>query len=98
MNRKTFVQESVTGAGLLAIGQFPLEALAKDRENTRVTILHTNDVHSRMEAFPLDGSKYAGQGGIPARDGYRTSEERGRACAATGCRRYLSGDALLQHV
>ncbi|BDS15566.1 bifunctional metallophosphatase/5'-nucleotidase [Aureispira anguillae] len=33
----------------------------------KLTILHTNDVHSRIEPFPLDGGKNQGRGGIAKR-------------------------------
>lgn len=33
----------------------------------RLTVLHTNDVHSRLEAFPMDGSRNQGKGGVVAR-------------------------------
>lgn len=33
----------------------------------KLTILHTNDVHSRIEPFPLDGGKNQGRGGIARR-------------------------------
>jgi 5'-nucleotidase len=33
----------------------------------KLTILHTNDVHSRIEPFPMDGGKYEGRGGIAKR-------------------------------
>lgn len=36
-------------------------------KNTRLTILHTNDVHSRLDPFPMDGSRNAGKGGIARR-------------------------------
>lgn len=32
-----------------------------------MTILHTNDVHSRIEPFPMDGGRYEGQGGAARR-------------------------------
>lgn len=48
-------------------GAFPLEALAGPRKPTKLTILHTNDVHSRLEPFGADGGQYAGQGGVAAR-------------------------------
>lgn len=32
-----------------------------------LTVLHTNDVHSRLDPFPMDGSKYQGMGGVVAR-------------------------------
>lgn len=37
-----------------------------DKKNS-LTILHTNDVHSRLESFPMDGSNNAGLGGVAAR-------------------------------
>jgi 5'-nucleotidase len=42
-------------------------AFVHDPEITRITILHTNDVHSRVEAFPNDGSRNAGLGGASKR-------------------------------
>ena len=33
----------------------------------QLTILHTNDVHSRIDAFPMDGGINAGKGGVAAR-------------------------------
>ncbi len=67
-NRRDFLKKSATGAGLLLAGGFPVDALAgKDEGVKRLTILHTNDVHSRLEPFPADGGKFAGQGGVAAR-------------------------------
>lgn len=34
---------------------------------TLLTILHTNDQHSRLDPFPMDGSRNAGRGGIARR-------------------------------
>lgn len=47
-------------------GAFPFESLAAAGQR-RLVILHTNDVHSRLDPFPMDGGKYAGQGGVAAR-------------------------------
>jgi len=33
----------------------------------RLTILHTNDVHSRLDPFPMDGGRNAGKGGVARR-------------------------------
>lgn len=54
------------GSGLIALNSFPFETLAGSTES-RLTILHTNDVHSRLEPFPMDGGKYAGLGGAARR-------------------------------
>lgn len=67
MNRRKFLKEtSLTGAALLASSLFPCNVFAAN-ENRKLTILHTNDVHSRIEPFPQDGSRNAGMGGVAAR-------------------------------
>jgi 5'-nucleotidase len=66
LNRRTFLKRTALGGGLVLAGGFPLEAFAGPPE-TRLTILHTNDVHSRLEPFPMDGSKFQGLGGVAAR-------------------------------
>lgn len=52
--------------GLDAFGAFHREAMAAG-EIVKLTILHTNDVHSRVEPFPMDGSRYQGLGGTARR-------------------------------
>jgi 5'-nucleotidase len=64
MERREFLQlSSLATAGLLT----SKESIAAPRENTVITIAHTNDVHSRLDPFPMDGSKLQGLGGISAR-------------------------------
>jgi 5'-nucleotidase len=67
LSRRAFLKKATVGGGLLIAGAFPYEALAGARSSTKLTILHTNDVHSRLEPFEEDGGKYAGQGGVAAR-------------------------------
>lgn len=52
---------------MVAAGALPLEAFNGLDEISRITILHTNDMHSRIEPFPLDGTKYEGKGGVARR-------------------------------
>lgn len=66
MNRRDFLRKSIIAGGLLTVGQFPFQALASERTH-RLVILHTNDVHSRLDPFPMDGSKLQGLGGISRR-------------------------------
>lgn len=66
LNRRSFLKKTGIGAGLALAGGFPFESMAGPR-GTRLTILHTNDVHSRLEPFGDDGGKFAGQGGVVAR-------------------------------
>lgn len=64
INRKAFLRTSAAiGAGLLLK---PLQTLAQSNQ-TKITILHTNDWHSRIDAFPQDGGKFAGLGGVATR-------------------------------
>jgi 5'-nucleotidase len=66
LNRRSFIKKAATGTALAVAGGFPFEALAGEQVK-KLTILHTNDVHSRLEAFPMDGGKFEGQGGVAAR-------------------------------
>lgn len=64
MNRRDFIRQSVIGtAGLSLVGGMPLSVLARP-DTVRLTILHTNDLHSRIDPLPNDGRKYAGMGGL----------------------------------
>ncbi len=65
-NRRKFIQQSLYGGALLLAGSFPFESMAGERRR-KLTILHTNDTHSRLDPFPQDGGKFAGCGGIAAR-------------------------------
>lgn len=64
-SRRSFIKKSLAGAALLA---FPLsgEAFFK-REGTRIVILHTSDLHSRIDPFPNDHPRYPGKGGFAQR-------------------------------
>lgn len=70
MKRIDFLKTSLLSASGLFIGK---NATAKGVNNNplavvnTITILHTNDVHSRLEAFPMDGGKNQGLGGVAER-------------------------------
>lgn len=66
--RRNFLKQSLTTTALLATSQFPFEAMAVENKQHSLTVLHTNDVHSRLDPFPMDGSKYQGLGGVVARE------------------------------
>jgi len=66
MKRRSFIQKAGTATLISSIGTFPLSAFAKD-DLVKLTILHTNDVHSRIEPFPMDGSRNQGLGGAARR-------------------------------
>ncbi len=63
MIRRQFIQTLAAGAAGAYLA--PLKALAADE--VRLVILHTNDTHSRIDPFPMDGGRNAGMGGIARR-------------------------------
>ncbi len=67
MHRRKFLQQSISAAALTAMGRFPLSAMHPHEEYVRLTVLHTNDQHSRIDPFPMDGSRYQGLGGFAKR-------------------------------
>lgn len=63
MHRRKFIKDITIGSSLLITRGFPLNAALDDQQITKITVLHTNDFHSRIDPFPMDGSKNAGMGG-----------------------------------
>lgn len=68
-NRRQFLKLVGTAA---VIGSVAPDILASSgnivrAKSTSLTILHTNDVHSRLDPFPMDGSRNAGKGGVARR-------------------------------
>ncbi|WP_353186071.1 metallophosphoesterase [Parapedobacter lycopersici] len=67
MNRRNFLKAAGSLTAVSALGALPYAALAGSGEHLQLTILHTNDVHSRIEPFPMDGSRNQGLGGVARR-------------------------------
>lgn len=63
LNRRDFIRNSALALGAVAS---PDILLAADKAKM-LTILHTNDTHSRLDPFPMDGGRYQGLGGVAAR-------------------------------
>ncbi|WP_236975397.1 bifunctional metallophosphatase/5'-nucleotidase [Membranihabitans maritimus] len=66
-SRRNFIKWSSLGGMFLSSGVFPFDLFSSQSELTKLTILHTNDMHSRIEPFPDDGSRNANMGGIVRR-------------------------------
>lgn len=72
MNRRRFIRNSFAGvAGTLA-GLVPSTAMA-GKDLVRLTILHTNDLHSRIEPFEDSHPRFAGRGGLARVAGFVNS-------------------------
>ncbi len=68
-NRRNFIKQTIlSGFGLASLNLFPFRSFAvKKSKYTKITILHTNDVHSHIEPFPDNDPKYPGLGGAARR-------------------------------
>ena len=66
MKRRDFLRAAgmVGGAGLLGGGRLQGASIPA---SPRLVILHTNDTHSRMDPFPMDGGPFQGLGGAARR-------------------------------
>jgi len=67
MNRRKFISQTALTAGSFFIGSKLAGAAEWFEETETLTILHTNDVHSRIDPFPMDGGRNQGLGGVAAR-------------------------------
>ena len=65
MQRRNFLKSTFAATCCYGLSTLPLSLFADDI--ITITILHTNDVHSRIEPFPMDGGKNQGFGGIAQR-------------------------------
>ena len=67
MKRRQFIKKSAVASSILTFGSFGLQSCAKAVMTKKITILHTNDTHSHIDAFPIDDGKYPNLGGVSRR-------------------------------
>ena len=65
-SRKEFLHKLFGAAAFATLAATPAELFAR-KEQTKITILHTNDVHSHIDPFPDNDPKYPGLGGVARR-------------------------------
>ena len=62
-NRRNFIKKIIFGSfSITFLNSFSF--LKKREKIKKITILHTNDIHSHIDSFPENHSKYGGRGGI----------------------------------
>ncbi|HSD13692.1 MAG TPA: metallophosphoesterase, partial [Flavobacterium sp.] len=71
MKRRAFLKNTVASTTLLTLGGLSLSSfdtpeLLTDKHK-KITILHTNDVHSHIDPFPADDPKNPNMGGVARR-------------------------------
>lgn len=67
MKRRTFIKQTATVGAIAGIGGLGLVSFSEERKRKKITILHTNDVHSHIEPFAKTDPKFPNQGGIARR-------------------------------
>jgi 5'-nucleotidase len=68
MKRRAFIKKSIITS--TTISQFPhfwIKNIAAQEHQIKITLLQTNDTHSRIDPFPMDGGRNQGMGGIARR-------------------------------
>ena len=66
MKRRSFISKTTATGAFLGLGGLHLTSCNANSQK-KITILHTNDVHSHIDPFPSDHSRYANLGGLARR-------------------------------
>ena len=66
-NRRNFIRQGSLAAASFLVAHPVLYARDTTTRSRKLTILHTNDVHSRLDPFPAEAGANAGKGGVAAR-------------------------------
>jgi 5'-nucleotidase len=67
MKRRNFIQQATAGTALIALGSLGLQSFTSSSKKTKITILHTNDVHSHIDTFAPEDGRNANMGGVARR-------------------------------
>ncbi|WP_308992122.1 metallophosphatase [Mariniflexile litorale] len=67
MKRRDFIQQTSATAALVTIGSLGLQSFTTSSKISKITILHTNDVHSHIDPFGPEDGRNANKGGIARR-------------------------------
>ena len=66
MKRRDFIQKTAASSALLGLANIGLSSFTTP-ETKKITILHTNDVHSHIDPFPADHPRNPNMGGAARR-------------------------------
>lgn len=65
MKRREFLQQTAAASALIGLGSTGLTSFAPNSK--KITVLHTNDVHSHIDPFGPDDGRNPNQGGVARR-------------------------------
>lgn len=66
MKRRQFIQQSTAATALASFGGLSLQSFSSSKTK-KITILHTNDVHSHIDPFGPEDGRNANKGGVARR-------------------------------
>lgn len=66
MDRRKFISNTTATSAFVGLGGLSLNSCLSDNSK-KITILHTNDVHSHIDAFPSSHSEFPNMGGLARR-------------------------------
>ncbi|TCK64715.1 5'-nucleotidase [Winogradskyella wandonensis] len=66
MKRRTFIQHTTAAGALIGLGGLSLSSFSP-KTTKKITILHTNDVHSHIDPFGPNDGRNANKGGVARR-------------------------------
>ncbi|MBP1840223.1 bifunctional metallophosphatase/5'-nucleotidase [Formosa algae] len=67
MKRRDFLQQSTVATSLVALGGLSLTSFTAAPKTKKITVLHTNDVHSHIDPFGPNDGRNANLGGVAKR-------------------------------
>ncbi|MBU3822561.1 metallophosphatase [Flavobacteriaceae bacterium XHP0103] len=67
MKRREFLQQASASTAFVTLGSAGLTSFTPLKETAKVTILHTNDVHSHIDPFGPNDGRNANKGGVARR-------------------------------
>jgi len=67
MERREFIRQAIAGTAFVSLGSLGLQSFKSISKSIKITILHTNDVHSHIDAFGAENKEYANKGGVARR-------------------------------
>jgi len=66
MKRRDFLQQTIASSALIGLGGLTFSSFSSSTQR-KITILHTNDVHSHIDPFGPDDGRNANKGGVARR-------------------------------
>ena len=67
MKRRSFIQQTTATTALVTLGGIGLQSFSSAPKTSKITILHTNDVHSHIDPFGPEDGRNANMGGVARR-------------------------------